>query len=257
MRRAAFPALLVLGLALGADPLRAQSSEPQVQPPQEPPRLGTELPLHPEEPDAAPALPQVEGDPREVELLLLDCQSELEHHEITLFASGTVRRREGPPGKERMGLAELGPDGLAAAVRRLEAEDLSEVRDLPRTIEGAWQQACAFFLTLPGRASHAYRFGKADALPLPLSRLLAIAEDVGGRVDLLEGEARLPEGYAPAPGDRLRRADGVLFEIHAFTDDGKGIELRGVEQPLTIYLRKEDLRQLFVAVEPRFGAEPR
>ncbi|HXU46194.1 MAG TPA: hypothetical protein VN783_11760, partial [Thermoanaerobaculia bacterium] len=72
----------------------------------------------------------------------------------------------------------------------------------------------------------------------------------------LEGEARLPEGYAPAPGDRLRRADGVLFEIHGFTDDGKGIELRGVEQPLTIYLRKEDLRQLFVAVEPRFGAGP-
>jgi hypothetical protein len=49
----------------------------------------------------------------------------------------------------------------------------------------------------------------------------------------------------------LRRADGALFEIRAFTADQLGVELVGVREPLTLYLPKGELRGEFVALERR------
>ncbi len=249
-----FPSLTLLLLLLLLPPphAAAQSTEPQVAAPAEPIRT------EPDEPPAeatehAPP-PKVEGDPREVEIFRFDCESDLERREVTLFASGTVRLRLGPPGRERMGLAELGPDGLASAIRRLDEEDLSEIRELPTTVSGAWIPRCRFHLAIPGRPERELRFGKEDALPLALSRALAVTESVAAEVTLLEGDDRLPEGYEPARFDRLRRADGVLFEIQSLTDDGKGVELRAVDQPIAMYILKEDLRQLFIRLEPRFGS---
>ena len=239
-------------LLLAVSPALAQSTEPQVSVPLDPVRI---------EPADAPAettkhapAPVVEGDPREVQIFRFDCESDLERREVTLFASGTVRLRLGPPGRERMGLAELGPDRLAGAIRRLEEEDLSQIGELPKTLSGAWISRCALTLTIPGRPARELSFGKDDALPLALSRVVAVTESVASEVTLLEGDERLPEGYEPARFDRLRRADGVLFEIQSLTDDGKGVELRGVDQPLAMYVLKEDLRQLFVRLEPRFGS---
>ncbi|MEP7011316.1 MAG: hypothetical protein ABJC13_13420 [Acidobacteriota bacterium] len=230
----------------------AQSIEPQVAVPVEPIRT---------EPADAPAqatehapAPIVNGDPREVQIFRYDCESDLERREVTLFASGTVRLRLGPPGHERMGLAELGPDGLAGAIHRLEEEDLSQIGDLPQTLTGAWIPHCALRLAISGRPIQELRFGKEDALPLALSRVVAVTDSVAAEVTLIEGDQRLPEGYEPARFDRLRRADGVLFEIQSLTDDGKGVELRAVDQPLAMYIAIDQLRQLFVQLEPRFGS---
>jgi hypothetical protein len=233
-------------------PALAQSTEPQVFVPVDPVRT---------EPADAPAqnkehapAPIVVGDPREVQIFRYDCESELERREVTLFASGTVRLRLGPLGRERMGLAELGPDRLDGAIHRLEEEDLSQIGELPQTLTGAWIPHCALDLAIPGRPVQKLLFGKEDALPLALSRVVAVTESVAAEVALLEGDERLPEGYEPARFDRLRRADGVLFEVQGLTDDGKGVELRAVDQPLAMYIAKDQLRQLFVQLEPRFGS---
>ncbi len=233
-------------------PALAQSTEPQVSIPLEPVRI---------EPADAPAqatehapAPVVEGDPRSVQVFRYDCASDLERREVTLFASGTVRLRIGPPGRERMGLAELGPDRLAGAIHRLEEEDLSRIGTLHQTLEGAWIPHCALTLAIPGRPVEEFRFGKEDALPLALSRILAVTLSAAEEVTLIEGDERLPDGYEPARFDRLRRSDGVLFEVQNLTDDGKGVELRAVDQPLAMYVLREQLRQLFIALEPRFGS---
>jgi len=230
----------------------AQSTEPQVSVPLDPVRIEpADAPA--EATEHAPA-PIVVGDPREVQIFRYDCESELERREVTLFASGTVRLRLGPPGHERMGLAELGPDRLDGAIHRLEEEDLSQIGDLPQTLTGAWIPHCALKLAIPGRPIQELRFGREDALPLALSRVVAVTESVAAEVTLIEGDQRLPEGYEPARFDRLRRADGVLFEVQSLTDDGKGVELRAVDQPLAMYIAKDQLRQLFVELEPRFGS---
>jgi hypothetical protein len=61
----------------------------------------------------------------------------------------------------------------------------------------------------------------------------------------------LPESYEPKPGDFVRRDDGELFEVIALTSDGKGVELNGINQPVTIYVALADFRSVFVSKENR------
>lgn len=188
---------------------------------------------------------------RDVVLLRFECASDLGRRETTLFANGTVRLRDGLKEDERMTLGELGPTELQGFVNRLEAEDLSEI-DPPRSgLGGDWVERCVLELHLPDRPEQRYVFGRYDSLPLNLSRVVAIARELGDHADPRAGEEHLPAGYEPRRGDVLRRADGALFEIISFTVDDKGVELRGKTVPLTVYLLHDELSREFVALVSR------
>jgi hypothetical protein len=188
---------------------------------------------------------------RSTELMKLDCGNQLGRREVTLFANGTVRLREGPPGHEELALAELGPDELGAFLRRLQEEDLSEVGTLERGMEGDWVERCNLALALPDRPFRSFRYGRYDTLPLALSRLLRVIDDIGAKVIEPKSAERLPERYEPQPGDVLKRLDGQRFEVIGETSDHKGIELWGVDQPFTVYVARDKLRDEFVALISR------
>jgi len=98
-----------------------------------------------------------------------------------------------------------------------------------------------------------YAFGRYDTLTLPLQRVVGIAMELVGRAEERppEGASQLPTNYEPAAGDVLQRADGVLFEVQGSTADDLGLELQGVDQPLTIYIAKGRLNEVFVALVSR------
>jgi len=201
---------------------------------------------------AAPALAASGGkDPRSTEILRLDCANTLGRREVTLFANGTIRLREGPPNELLMGLAELGPAEYQAFVERLKGEDLSEVGRLPTGVEGDWVERCMLALDLQDRAPRVLHFGRYDTLPLPLSRILLVSQDLASKVTTMEGMERLPDDYEPRIHDVLRRVDGNLYRVEAFTVDGKGVELQGVYQPLAIYVQRDQLRMEFKALVSR------
>jgi hypothetical protein len=191
------------------------------------------------------------GDPRTYELLRYECSNELGRREITLFLNGTVRLRDGALGKEAMGLAELNPDELDGALNRLAEENLSEFKHLPSGISGQWIEKCVLALHLPDKPVQLFHFGRYDTLPLAVSRIVRVAEDVAAKVPDLKGSEELPAGYEPRVGDILKRIDGNLYAVHNVSEDKQGIELQGVVQPLTIYIRKDHLRLEFVAVVKR------
>ena len=197
---------------------------------------------------AAPALAK---DARSTEILRLDCANTLGRREVTLFGNGTIRLREGKPGEELMGLVELGPAERDAFVARLKAENLSEVGRLPSGVEGEWVEQCMLALDLPEQAPRIIHFGRYDTLPLPLARLLLIIQDLASKVTTLEGTERLPDNYEPHLYDVLRRVDGNLYRIMAFTVDGNGVELHGVYQPLAIYVPRDQFRTEFEALVSR------
>ena len=197
---------------------------------------------------AAPALAK---DARSTEVFRLDCANTLGRREVTLFANGTIRLRDGKPGEELMGLAELGPQEYQAFVERLKGENLSEVGRLPTGVEGEWVEQCMLALDLPDRTPRIIHFGRYDTLPLPLARLLLIGQDMAAKVTALEGAERLPDDYEPRLYDVLRRVDGNLYRIMAFTVDGKGVELHGVYQPVAIYVQRDQFRMEFQALVSR------
>lgn len=207
-------------------------------------------------PSAFESLPS--GDLRSLIVLRLDCASDLGRREVTLFGNGTVRLRDGQAGEEEMLLGELEPEALEGILARLEAEDLSEVPAETRDVEGEWVERC--LLELPLREGRdggpaRYRFSRYAALPLTLSRVVTIARELEEVAERGQGLG-LPAGYVPRRGDVLERSDGARFRVVQHTLDGKGVELLGLDVPLTLYLPAGELGELFVAVVSRGAPEP-
>jgi hypothetical protein len=198
---------------------------------------------------AANAAPR--RDVREVQVFDYTCQSPLGRREVTLFANGTVRVREGEPGKEGMELAELNSEELQGALNRLAEENLKEIDQLPHGVDGEWVERCDLLLALAGRPARSFRFGRYDSLPLSLSRVLRVVEDCAAKVAAVKSKEHLPDDYDPHPGDVLKRTDGQRFEVVSFSSDDKAIELWGVDQPLTLFVLRVELRREFVALLER------
>lgn len=197
------------------------------------------------------ALP-VRADDRSTEILRYECRTDVSRRETTLFANGTIRLRKGQIGNEWMGLTELPPDKLEGFLNRLAAEDLSEVKSPDKGPEGDWIERCELRLQLPGKALQTYQFGQYDPLPLNLSHVVRIAQELEKKVPVVKEKDDLPANYEPRVGDVLKHAgDGNRFRVVAFTNDNKGIELEGVDQPLEMYITKDKLRQKFTALLSR------
>jgi len=188
---------------------------------------------------------------RSIEVLRLDCASRLGRREVTLFGNGTIRLRDGPIGKEWMGLAELGPDELQGTLRRLGEEDLSDASHLPQGVVGEWVEKCDLALALPGGKRQKFFYGRYDTLPLALYRVQRVAEELADKVALLRDVEVLPEHYEPRLGDVLKRTDGMRYRVVNFTSDHKGIELDGLDQPLHLIVLKEQMRMEFVGIVSR------
>lgn len=196
-----------------------------------------------------PTATPVGGDSGRGELVLrLDCRSSLGRREVTLFANGTVRLRDGAPGAERMSLGELGRSELEAVLRRLGEIDLDEARTPRDSASGDWVEKCELELRLVGRPDRRLTFSRYDSLGLDVDRLRRIAVELGEGVDPRGlSEVHLPRNYRPQVGDCLLRIDGTRFVVRGFTGDGKGIELLGSEVPLTLYLPASELAFEFSA----------
>ena len=198
------------------------------------------------------ALPCAAVDDRSFEVVRYDCRTDTTRHEITLFLNGTVRVRDGLIRHEWMGLAELGPDELKGFLNRLGEEDLSLAESPEKGVEGSWVERCELRLQLPAKDLKTFRFGHYDPLGLNLSRVVHIADELGGKVQLVKDADSLPADYVPELGDVLKRiGDGALFRIVAFTGDKKGVELQGVDLPLQVFVPIDSMRQNFTELVSR------
>ena len=187
------------------------------------------------------SLPMIgaENEPKSLrswEIVRRDCRTSISRQEVTLFGNGTLRLKTRDEEKDEMQLAELPPEDADAFVRRLEAEDLSEVAEGREETLGPHVERCGLFLDLPGRG---------------LSRLDSIVDEMFEQTRVLAPEGGLPRYYIPEPGDLLLRVDGEEFRVVALTSDKRGVELSGVDQPLTIFVALEALREQFVALVER------
>jgi hypothetical protein len=146
-------------------------------------------------------------------------------------------------------LAELERGEIEGFVARLLDLDLSEVESLRPGIAGEWISQCGLALALPDRPESFFRYGRFDVLPLPLEQVRVVLGEVEALARTRARHGSLPEGYVPAPGDFVRRTDGEVFEVIGITSDGHGVELIGINQPVTLYVALADFRAVFVAKE--------
>lgn len=192
-----------------------------------------------------------ELSPKSVELVDHRCVGDLAEDDLTLFANGTVRLRERVAERSDMILAELEHNELDGFVARLLDIDLSEADSLRSGITGEWISQCGLKLTLPDRPAVYFRYGRFDVLPHALETVRQVLADLETLTRTRAVHGALSESYQPKEGDFVRRTDGELFEVVGFTSDGKGVELNGINQPITIYVALEDFREVFISKEDR------
>lgn len=202
------------------------------------------------------AAPAAGDDLRSTEILKYSCGSEFARREITLFANGTVRLREGPWDNLKVYLDELGPAALQENLRLFRSvysdREFDQIRQpLERSPSGQWNERCEIRLELPEqeREPMVYRFSSYDIPPLRINRLIHIAEELALNVRSNEREEGLPEGYQPQFGDILRTKDGISFQVLRLTSDRNGVELQGVDQPVRIYVPLAELDEVFATLE--------
>lgn len=195
-------------------------------------------------------------DLRTVEVLDVDCASDLHRNRMTLFGNGTVRLRTWQEEVEEMRLRELNDDEFRGFMNRLREIDLSEAEEGRESASGEWIETCVLTLDLyedpaeedGDRGPTRFTFAGYDSVSLALSRVIGISDELRLLVEEQAIAADFPPRYVPSPGDILKRQDGVLFEVIAFTADERGVELWGVDQPLVVYVLREDLIGEFIAL---------
>jgi hypothetical protein len=172
-------------------------------------------------------------------------------------------RRTPGEGELLMYLGELEPETLEDYLGRLKKEDLSETVDRPGGIEGGgvggeWVDACTLDLALPGRPERHFVFSQYDSLSLSLSRVVTIVRELPTFVVDDDGRSpRIPHGYEGRLGDILERKDGQRFEVVGYTTDEGGLELQGLDLPITLYIAPGELRGEFRSLVSRGAADRR
>jgi len=188
------------------------------------------------------------ADLRSVVLLRYDCRAKVDRSEVTLFANGTLRVRSGPPGAEQLFLFESGAAEVTAWRHRLDEIDLSEGESPNLPIAGDWLERCELEVRQGERPPRTFRFGRFDTLTGGLFRVKMIAEELLAQAREKSAPAGLPHDYKPRPNDCLQRIGGGIFRLLGSTMDGKGLELEGIDVPLTILTTRQELPRLFAAV---------
>ncbi len=200
----------------------------------------------------ARSLSDLQRDERSIERLRVDCRSEISRRDITLFANGTIRLRQGPWEKQEMLLEELGPEEMTTYLKELVRIRRSDEFPEPEvdgrfTLDGQWLNACRLTVETPSDVPVIHVFNPLETQPLPVGQLLQLAERLASFTRPLEAPERLPVGYEPEIDDVLRSRDGQLFRVISPTDDGEGVELESLLEPFTVYHRIKDLPNLFAS----------
>ena len=194
-------------------------------------------------------------DLRSTEWLRYNCSNALGRRDITLFANGTVRLREGLWESQTIFLHELGPEKLRREQEILSdalKDDATSRLEIPLGgVEGQWVERCEVDLQLPDSEPFLYRFGQFEMPPLQVARLVQIAEDLAALTRPLDPIHRLSPDYEPQLGDTLIDGDGKRFVVMGLTADGGGVEVESESEPMRIFHPIELLPNLFVAFEPR------
>ncbi|MEM1180603.1 MAG: hypothetical protein AAGM22_19815 [Acidobacteriota bacterium] len=202
-------------------------------------------------------------DLRSVERFRWECRNEISRRDVTLFANGTVRLRSGPRLQPELQLDELSREELLgylsrlARIQRSQAvrHDVAGAEDFGQ-LDGELGESCRVQLRLPDLPRVSLDAPRLEVPQLGLAQLVAIAEELASFTEPLQLPAQVATSYRPSPGDLLKRRDGYVYRVVGLTTGGSGVELEGLQEPIRIFYRLEDLPSLFERFDGVWDGEP-
>jgi hypothetical protein len=167
---------------------------------------------------------------------------------LSLFADGmVVWHSKGGLSVERLVREQLTPEELAVYRDAIEASKISALKegDYTEGMEGPLQVQWTLTVALPGTRPRSYRGAGLTVKPLALGTVLAIAQDL--RVALRDGMREVDpfEAREPRIGDILLDPEGARWQVRGIDADHGSLEMKGLDQPTTRYVKRQDLKKVF------------
>ena len=175
-------------------------------------------------------------------------QSKEGYERLTLFADGTLvwkTSRSGQDDVRRKPIAAEEVDFYCQYFARDEFWALPE--DLRSGMTGDFFTESRVTLTRPTGSRKALRFDELSSLSPEASALKASLRGLRNLfTDRLAPASSFTSGTLP-PGTLLQRFDGVRFRVVRVIAEKEVVELAGVSDPITFFLRLSDMRFQFAA----------
>lgn len=167
---------------------------------------------------------------------------------LTLFADGmVVWHSRGGLDTERLVKQQLSPEELAVYRDALTASGIGALKEgnYSERLEGPVLRQWTLKVALPGGRPRTYEGNGLEVVPLALGNVLTIAEDL--KLALLEGKREVDpfEARLPRLGDLLLDPEGGRWQVRGMDDQSGSFELKGLDQPMTRYVKREDLKKVF------------
>ncbi len=189
-----------------------------------------------------PLLAGASEDPRTQVVLESECRTVASQRQLTLFANGTLRLRDGEGATRTMRLVELGNSETEAYVARLSEIAFDDLAPQSRGLQGDLVESCRVEIDLPRDEPRVFTYDAFDSLTLGLRHVLLVIDDLIAEFQTVSDVEARARGYDPEIGDILvRRSDGARFEVLGFTMEGTGVELEGIDQPITVFVREDQI----------------
>lgn len=91
-------------------------------------------------------------------------------------------------------------------------------------------------------------FSNSRVLPSSVQQLRSILDDLIRILAEDRGATNPMAGYIPRIGDKLISEDMKLFEVTALAQEGEIIEFTGLQEPVRVYVAKDDVPSYFHAI---------
>jgi hypothetical protein len=167
---------------------------------------------------------------------------------VTLFPDGMVvwHSRGGTAG-ERLVRQQLFPEEMAVYLDALTASKIAALKegDYGGGMEGPVMARWTLRVTPPGVPTRTYTGSGLQAVPLEVGTVLAIADDL--RTALRDDKRQVDpfDAREPRVGDILVEPNGDRWTVCGTDPDHGSLHFQGIDQPLTRYVKREDLKKVF------------
>jgi hypothetical protein len=172
------------------------------------------------------------------------------YERLTLFADNTLVWKTSVAGRDDVRRKEVAPTETEFYCSYFAREEFwSLPPDLRTGLEGDHLQESRVTLTRPDGSRKAIWFDELSSFSLEGS---ALRSSLFGLRNLFKARLSPANRFTPEtlpPGTTLRRFDGVLFRVRRVIADKEIVELEGVSEPISYFVKLSEMRYQFPAPE--------
>jgi hypothetical protein len=166
---------------------------------------------------------------------------------LSLFRDGmAVWNFKRPAAPDLLLKQQLSPEEVKVYLDALRASGIAAARETPpSTMSGQHVRTWTLAVALPGAPARTFAGSDLQAPTLAMGTALRLVRDLSDTLLTKWRDTDPFQERAPAQGDRLKGYDEHTYEVRRYVSEREQYELAGVDQPMTYYIKKGELKLFF------------